>query len=39
MLLFIDLFLSIRHMIFYMLNNDYVYFACEIPSDYIEYGL
>jgi hypothetical protein len=26
-------------MIFYMLDNDYVYFACERPLDYIEYGL
>jgi hypothetical protein len=26
-------------MIFYILNNDYVYFICERALDYIEYGL
>jgi hypothetical protein len=31
MLLFTDLFFSISHMIFYMLNNDYVYFHVKCP--------
>jgi hypothetical protein len=26
-------------MIFSMLNIDYVYFACEMLFDYIEYGI
>jgi hypothetical protein len=39
MLLFTDLFLSIRHMIFYKFNNDYVYFVSERALGYIEYVL
>jgi hypothetical protein len=39
MLLFTEIFFRIRYMIVYMLNNNYVYFAFEMPLDYIEYGL